>query len=192
MLTDVQINSLYHRLMSKIEKRGRVNTTVSPCWINNYKSNKAGYPSIGYSHTKKVYCHRFMWWYSNGKPNLKHTEVITHECDNPNCCNPDHLKKGDHKINMQEAIERGLVKINPPKNKQIKKNTGKNINNLEGFIGLKGENNKNSKLTWEKVREIRSRHSLGLKRGELKEMTKQYDVSYPLIRKVIAGTKWKE
>jgi hypothetical protein len=187
-LTNVQINSLYHRLMSKIEKRGRVNTNMSPCWINNYKANKHGYSTIGYSHTKKVYSHRFMWWYSNGKPDLKHTDVITHDCDNPNCCNPGHLKLGNAQTNMQEAVERGLVKVKT----KTKSNKKGNVVNLQGFIGLKGEDNNNAKLNWEKVREIRTRHSLGLKRGELKSMTLEYNVSYPLIRKVISGTFWKE
>lgn len=34
-------------------------------------------------------------------------KFITHKCDNPSCCNPDHLEIGDAKSNNKARVERG-------------------------------------------------------------------------------------
>ena len=36
----------------------------------------------------------------------KEDEVIRHSCDNPICCNPDHLSFGSHQDNMNDMKER--------------------------------------------------------------------------------------
>lgn len=37
--------------------------------------------------------------------------VACHECDNPLCCNPDHIYAGTHKTNRADAMERGRAYI---------------------------------------------------------------------------------
>lgn len=62
--------------------------------------------------------HGLMW--GNGKPALTHRvayeeahgpipsgEVVMHLCDNPACCNPDHLTLGTPKDNVHDAILKG-------------------------------------------------------------------------------------
>ena len=34
---------------------------------------------------------------------------VLHECDNPNCVNPNHLKAGTQKQNMMDAVARGRL-----------------------------------------------------------------------------------
>jgi len=38
--------------------------------------------------------------------------VVCHECDNPLCVNPEHLKAAPHSVNMQDAVRRG--RVTPP------------------------------------------------------------------------------
>lgn len=59
--------------------------------------------------------------------------VVRHSCDNPPCCNPDHLLAGDYADNTKDMMERK------------RGNPGKKI----------GSTNHNSVLTEEFVREIR-------------------------------------
>ena len=63
-------------------------------------------------------------------------KVIRHKCDNPACCNLEHLEIGTRKDNVADMISRGRSKINAPK------------------PSLQGCKNKASKLTEENVKDI--------------------------------------
>jgi len=39
--------------------------------------------------------------------NPERDECVLHRCDNPRCCNPDHLEIGTLTDNMQQCLERG-------------------------------------------------------------------------------------
>jgi hypothetical protein len=53
--------------------------------------------------------HRVAWALANSQdPGLS---VVRHACDNPLCCNPDHLSIGSQTDNMRDAAERG--RLNP-------------------------------------------------------------------------------
>lgn len=47
--------------------------------------------------------HRVAWFFATGK---KPAGEIRHTCDNPPCCNPDHLREGTHADNMRDIAER--------------------------------------------------------------------------------------
>lgn len=51
-----------------------------------------------------VGAHRVAWELANGA--LQEGEWVLHHCDNPPCCNPDHLYIGDHAQNMVDMKER--------------------------------------------------------------------------------------
>jgi hypothetical protein len=42
---------------------------------------------------------------------------ILHSCDNPSCCNPNHLRTGTHQDNMDDKAERGRARSGGPKKK---------------------------------------------------------------------------
>lgn len=49
--------------------------------------------------------HRLAWVEAKGP--IPKGKMVLHRCDNPPCCNPDHLYLGDHQRNMQDVVERG-------------------------------------------------------------------------------------
>lgn len=102
---------LYDRIMKKV----RVDVE-SGCWIwtgpawtkRKYAANRYGYISIYDPATKKQRTrgvHRAMWLarYCPLTPSIE----VCHKCDNPLCCNPDHLFIGTHKDNMADSRRKG-------------------------------------------------------------------------------------
>ena len=50
------------------------------------------------------YAHRMAWILANGE--IPEGKYVCHHCDNPPCCNPDHLYIGTQVENMRDASER--------------------------------------------------------------------------------------
>lgn len=55
-----------------------------------------------------------------------------------------------------------------------------------------GENNNMAKLTGADVLSIRTRYMNGLKHGELKKMTEEYNVKYSTIQTITQGRTWTD
>lgn len=178
----------YYRFMTCIEKRGRVNTNMSPCWTINGSKSSSGYGQIKFQN-KSWNLHRYSYWIHNDRPNLTYKDQVMHICDNKECANPEHLKLGTAKENAIDYV----IRIREPKPKKEKR-VG-NYHKTEASFKkgeMVGELNTNAKLNWEKVREIRRRKAEGLKYGELKSMAVEYDIEYVTIQKIVQGTLWKE
>lgn len=86
---------------------------------------------------------------------------VLHKCDNKQCVNPEHLELGDSFKNMRDAKNRGR-------------------------LHSVGEDNRMSKLTWEKVREIRAS-----KLSQIK-LAKLYGVNRQCILKIKNNKSWIE
>jgi len=96
------------------------------CW-NWTASKRNGYGAIKINGKMRP-SHRVSWIIHNGKiPKGLH---VLHRCDNPVCCNPNHLFLGTHAENMKDRDEKGRVAHN------------------------RGEKNGRAKLTKEAVIEI--------------------------------------
>lgn len=72
--------------------------------------NRQGYGQVSFGR-KMVRTHRLAWTF--GLDGERHGAlpplgvVIRHLCDNPRCCNPDHLQAGSVADNNRDTVERG-------------------------------------------------------------------------------------
>lgn len=102
------------------------------CWLGSGQEDKDGYHMISLilpdgKQVKRKF-HRMMYEIVNGVI-LDPTEYVRHSCDNPPCCNPNHLGIGSAADNSRDMVERGRSKT--------------------------GSSNGKATLTDEQVREIR-------------------------------------
>lgn len=74
------------------------------CWIWTGSRSRRGYGQISVRNTT-MRAHRCAWELTNGP--IPEGQLILHSCDNPPCCNPDHLSPGTHVENMRQMVERG-------------------------------------------------------------------------------------
>ena len=140
---------------------------VNACW--EWKGTKLpkGYgvfsdepPSVGVR-GKTISAHRYSFVLHGGV--LNEGDFVLHSCDNPQCTNPIHLRKGTQSENIKEAISKGR-KFVP---------------------SAKGEQHPKSKLTEEQVRFIKSHPELGHK-----TIADMFGLSLNCIRGVRIGRTW--
>lgn len=94
-----------------------------------------------------------------------------HTCDNPSCCNPNHLYWGNQKQNIKDAIDRKRYK---------------------GYFSqehIYGDNHPNAKLTSKDVASIRHLHSIGVTNKELVTM---FGVNKQNISMIVRGKAWRQ
>jgi hypothetical protein len=139
----------------------------SGCWSWNGSKNAKGYglmqgtPIAGKTHGKTVLAHRVSYEIHHGT--LDDGDYVMHLCDNPQCTNPDHLRKGTQSENIKDAITKGR-KFVP---------------------AASGIDNPRSKLTEEQVRFIKAHPELGHKAiGDM------FGLSPNCIRGVRIGRTW--
>lgn len=93
--------SLEKRFWEKVEKRQALD-----CWPWVAKAkHKFGYGAISAGRGNVFLSHVVSWALTNG--DIPKGAYVLHSCDNPWCCNPKHLKLGDHQGNMTDVKERG-------------------------------------------------------------------------------------
>ena len=72
------------------------------CW--EWKGGKTeGYGQLNY-HGVQSRAHRIAWELKNGE--IPDGMYICHSCDNPSCCNPNHLFMGTAKDNTDDCISK--------------------------------------------------------------------------------------
>ena len=143
------------RFYSKIDKSGN-------CWLWTGTRHRMGYGRFKLN-GKMMYTHRIMWELKNGP--IPDDLFVLHKCDNPPCCNPEHLELGDHSKNISDAIARGLY-TTPDQ---------------------KGEKHSQARLSEKDVLEIRKLYHLFSNR----ELAIRFGVSRSLICEIYKRKKWK-
>ncbi len=80
----------------------RVIRRPGQCWGWTANRDKDGYGTITVARVPKRATH-IAWFAFYGELPPKGM-LVMHSCDNPECTNPDHLRLGTHKENMQDKI----------------------------------------------------------------------------------------
>lgn len=79
------------------------------CWEWVGSKTSAGYGTFGLSLNSQekttVLAHRFSYQITNGP--IPKNMYVCHKCDNPSCCNPEHLFLGTPLDNVEDMIEKG-------------------------------------------------------------------------------------
>lgn len=103
---------------------------------------------------------------------------VCHHCDNPKCCNPEHLFIGTSKDNMIDAARKGR--------------TSRGDNHYMRMFPekvMRHEKNGSHKLTEEQVSEIREMYDSGDVR--LRPIAKKYDISHVQVSNIVNRRQWK-
>lgn len=74
------------------------------CWEWAGSTNDKGYGIFMSADRKPIRAHRVAYQIFKGE---EPGPVLRHTCDNPPCCNPDHLLQGTFEDNSRDMVERG-------------------------------------------------------------------------------------
>ena len=94
-----------------IKRRTTVNSETG-CWEWQLSRDLCGYGVLHFRGNKWI-AHRFA--YTAFVCSIPNKMLVLHKCDNPCCCNPNHLYLGTHKDNTRDMIERGRDNFTGPK-----------------------------------------------------------------------------
>ncbi|KWH45855.1 HNH endonuclease [Burkholderia cepacia] len=130
---------------------------------NGSKAHRYGRYTIG---GKKHLAHRFAYERANGP--IPAGLMVLHRCDNPKCCNVNHLFLGTHLDNMADMRAKGRGNKKPPP------------------IGS-GPSASKAKLTEADVREIRRARAEGITTVEL---SRRFNVHHSVISRAARGVSY--
>ena len=131
------------------------------CWEWTAGRNALGYGNCWF-HGRHQMAHRVAWIVANG--DIPDGLLSLHKCDNPPCCNPAHLFLGTSQDNADDRDQKGRLNHSS------------------------GEKHNMAKLTWEKVRLIRSERS----NISVSKTAREFGVCRTVISRVLSGMNWKE
>ena len=129
------------------------------CWEWKAYCNEDGYGTIQCEY-KSIKVHRLVWELENGL--IPEGMDVLHRCDNPPCCNPNHLFLGTRGDNNRDRARKGRSAI--------------------------GEKSGRAVLTETQVREIR----LLKGKFTQQEIANRYGAKRETVRSVLNGNSWKE
>ncbi len=131
------------------------------CWPYTGGTNTDGY-GFFYALGTRFLAHRVAY-------SLVHGDVgemlVCHTCDNPICCNPNHLFLGTSQDNVRDSVAKG-------------RHSSKT---------LFGESRPNSALTESQVLEIRNKRRLG---RTLQALGREYNVHLSTIHQIVTRKTW--
>lgn len=99
-----------NRFWDKVDKNGPL-ILATPCWLWIASRNSYNYGRFWFQR-RLLYAQRFAYELVVGP--IPKGMITMHECDNPPCVNPSHLKLGTNKQNSEDAKIKGRFKRHMP------------------------------------------------------------------------------
>lgn len=130
------------------------------CWLWTAGGNRYGVFTV--SRGRQVDAHRFSWELHHGI--IPDGLLVCHECDTPRCVNPAHLFLGTSAVNQADMTAKGR--------------------------GRTGERNGRAKLTWDQVREARTKYATG--GHSWKSLAAEYGVAKWVMGQILRNLTWRE
>lgn len=169
---------------------GRVDRSGGPdaCWLWMGAKHKHGYGILTGNYTTgkpTERAHRVAWVLTHGKIDLG--KCILHHCDNPPCCNPKCLFQGTKRDNTLDMV----AKMRHGSHRYPERLPHGDSHYLRKFPERirKWENHPKAKLTWDQVREIRQKYSLG--EANQVQLAREYMVDRTNISSIVRGQTWQ-
>lgn len=174
------------RFWKKVDK----STTPYGCWPWIGIRDKKGYGRCGLNY-KIHFAHRIALYIATG--NWPDKKMVCHHCDNPPCCNPDHLYAGTAKTNSADAIIRNRIATGKRHGSQTHPERvargDRHGTKLNPSYLPKGEEVWNSKLTESDILKIKSMYASGeFRQWQIAELFK---VRQGCISRILSGKTWK-
>lgn len=158
---------LWVRLWAKVDIRG-----AEECWPWLATAGPRGYGRISIGHRSHGVT-RLILGAMLGR-RLAPEEWALHTCDNPPCCNPNHLYLGDPAANTGDMLARRRGVIQRPNFHLLRNNP-------------RGERHHSAKLTAPQVLEARALYYHG---ASIRSLARKYGVAWTTMQDAINGHSW--
>ena len=143
------------------------------CWEWRACKNEKGYGVYG-SNRKTYKAHRFAYQLTHGS--IPEGACLLHTCDNPACCNPDHLTTGTRADNNRDMVAKGRHKCGGTKTPVEKCNY------------KRGKDHHNRKLNEDAVRNIRETYAAG--GASMMQIATRFGIGLTTTHKIIHCKTW--
>ena len=174
---------------ARVNKNGPTQPHMeTPCWQWTRVPRK-GY-GVFWIGRKRHGSHRIALTIAAGQ--IPDNLFVMHLCDNPVCCNPAHLRAGTCRENIRDASRKGRIasgdRSGPRIHIERMARGDRNGARLRPERLPRGDDHGMSKLTAEKVREMRRRYSVG---GiTQKTLAREFSVSQGNVYSIIHRKTW--
>ena len=153
------------RFWSKVNKNGPIiRPEIGPCWVWIGAKDRHGYGRFHFR-KMKLSAHRLSLR-TNGA--FTDGPCALHRCDNPACVRPSHIFSGTHHSNSVDMYVKGRH---------------------PGIPVRRGELNRSSKATNQKVLEIRAAHKNG--HATQAQLSREHQLSINTIHRIVKRHSWK-
>lgn len=173
-----------HKRDAGLTVMSMVEATDSGCWDWLGQRSQEGYGRLG-----EVFAHRLAYEAFRGP--IPPGMYVCHTCDNPPCCNPDHLFIGTNADNVRDSMSKGRWPASSGRHwahlrPELAPRGERHGSRTHPDRVARGERHGHARLTEAQVRLIRTPGS-----GSAEELAARFGVTKNAVYMARNGTTWK-